>query len=143
MLTHLLILATTAATAPAPGEDGGLTIKSLYVGGSTLVAIATAVGGYYRGKTKRVDVQDPVNVSSVSDKTFVTCATCKEHMAALALKCATDLKDSKAEAHSAVTNLFSRMTDVEKGVSAVKASVDAVATTNAQILAAIIAKGTK
>lgn len=80
MLTQLLILATTAAAVPASDPDGGLTIKGLYVGGSTLVAIVTAIGGYYRGKTKRVDVQDPVNVSGVADKAYVTNMTCEARM---------------------------------------------------------------
>lgn len=141
MLTQILLLATTAAAAPAPGEDGGLTIKGLYVGGSTLVAIVTYIGGLYRGKTKRVDVQDPVNVSTVEDKKFVTCIACKEHMRELELKCETATKATATAANAAVTNLFGRMTDVEKGVAGVQASVDAVKDTSSQILAAIISKG--
>lgn len=80
MLTHLLILATTAAAVPASDPDGGLTIKGLYIGGSTLVAIVTAIGGYYRGKTKRVDVQDPLNISAPADKTYITETMCSARM---------------------------------------------------------------
>lgn len=80
MLTQMLILATTAAAVPATGEDAGLTIKGLYVGGSTLIAIVTYLGGLYRGTKRKVDVQDPLNISAPADKTYITETMCSARM---------------------------------------------------------------